>query len=362
MTSTRFVFMPALMLLSACATSPAPIDSRADAGFLDVPRRDEGVAPDVFDASNPSDAGPDAHDAGLDGDSGAHGLPATLSGAGLFASGVSGPLAPGVRSYEIRFPLWTDDAGKTRHVLLPEGESIDVGDADDWAFPVGTRIFKEFDVDGIPVETRLLWKRNEEEWLYVSYVYREDESDADAAPEGAMNVRGTEHDVPSQAQCMNCHRGGGDFVLGIGALQLERALFREWTAEGILPVGAAPAEVPGDATEQAALGYLHGNCAHCHNENHPVSRTRSLRLRLPVGLADAADAPAWQTSAGIEAFHEVGGSSVILTPGDARSSQLFLRMEVRSEVQMPPLGTERVDASGLEAVRAWIEGAPVQDP
>ena len=282
------------------------------------------------------------------------GVPATLSLAGLFASGVSGAYAPGVRSYDVRFPLWTDDADKARHVLLPEGEVIDVSDADHWAFPVGTRIFKEFRVDGVPVETRLLWKRDEDFWVYVSYVYRADGSDADAAPEGATNVLGTQHDVPTQAQCRGCHQGADDFVLGLGAVQLARDVTLAWAAEGVLPAGSEPAVVPGDEVQQAALGYLHANCGHCHGENHPVSRTRSLRLWLPVGVADAMDAPAWQTSAGVRAFHDIDGSEVLVVPGDPDASQLWLRMGVRGDVQMPPLGTGRVDDAGLAAVRAWI--------
>lgn len=296
------------------------------------------------------DASADVHadaDAGL-------ALPETLSLAGLFAEGVSGAYAPGVRSYDVRFPLWTDDADKARHVLLPEGEGIDVSDANQWAFPVGTRIFKEFRVGGVPVETRLLWKRDEDLWVYVSYVFRADGSDADAAPNGALNVLGTEHDVPTQEQCRGCHRGGGDFVLGIGAVQLEATLFAEWTREGVLPAGVTSAEVPGDATDEAALGYLHANCAHCHSDRHPVSRTRTLRLGVPVGLVDPREAPAWQTSAGVTAFHNVEGSDVIIVPGDPDASQLFLRMDLRGDVQMPPLGTERVDEAGVAAVRAWI--------
>lgn len=312
----------------------APADASMD-GRLD--------APQDTSADAATDAGP------------VESFPETLSLTGLFAEGVSGDFAPGVRSYDVRFPLWTDDAEKGRHILLPDGEAISVVDADHWAFPVGTRIFKEFQVGGMPVETRLLWKRSEGEWVYVAYAYRADGSEADAVPEGAMNVRGTDHDIPSQAQCQNCHRGAGDFVLGLGAVQLDRGVFAAWMADGILPVDAAPADVPGDGVEQAALGYLHANCGHCHNDRHPLGRTRTLRLWLPVGTGEAMDAPAWQTSAGVQAFHELGGSETLVVPGDSAASQLFLRMGLRDEVQMPPLGTERVDDAGLEAVRAWID-------
>lgn len=342
-----------MLCIAACGSPSMPEasgDAAVDGGVDASMPQDASTIPDavlsdaaLLDVAAPLDAG-DIEE-----------LPETLSAAGLFAEGVTGAYATGVRSYEVRYPLWTDDAEKLRHILLPEGEGIDVSDADHWAFPAGTRIYKEFRVDGVPVETRLLWKRSDGEWAYVSYVYRADGSDADAAPEGGTDVLGTEHDVPTQAQCRNCHQGGGDFVLGLGAIQLDRAVFAEWTTDGLLPMGTEPADAPGDAGEQAALGYLHSNCAHCHNDNHPLARQRGLRLWLPVGVADAMDAPAWQTSAGMRAFHELAGTDVLVVPGDAEASQLFLRMGVRDETQMPSLGTERVDEAGLAAVRAWIE-------
>ena len=53
-----------------------------------------------------------------------------------------------------RYPLWTDGMSKRRWLHVPTGASIDKSDPDAWEFPRGTRAWKEFSRDGVPVETR----------------------------------------------------------------------------------------------------------------------------------------------------------------------------------------------------------------
>lgn len=311
----------------------------------------------------PSDAGPDAGaaldagtDAGTDAGPPLPPPPATLSAAGLYAEGIDGALAEGVRPYDVRHPLWTDGLGKARYLLLPPGTSIDVSDPDHWSFPEGTRVFKVFLLEGRTLETRLLWKAGPSptDWVYVAYRHRDDGSDADPVPDGEVDVLGTFHDVPAQADCRNCHRGAGDFVIGLGAHQIDRATFDAWIADGVLPAGAPYAEPPGTDVERAALGYLHGNCGHCHNDVHPLSAHRAMRLRLPVGLTDASTAPAWITTAGVMAGHVIDGAGTIVVPGDPSASQLYVRMMHRDDLAMPPVGTETIDAAALDTIAAWI--------
>ncbi len=306
------------------------------------------------------DVDPGGEDAGGP-DAGLPAAPPTLSAAGLYADGViGGALAEGVRAYSVRNPLWTDGLEKHRYLVLPEGASIDTSDPDHWAFPEGTRLFKEFVSDGRLLETRLLWKAgpSSDDWVYVAYRAREDGSDGDPVPDGEADVLGTDHDIPSTQDCAFCHRGGRDFVLGPGAFQLAREDFDAWVAAGMLPPDTVYADPPGDDTARAALGYLHGNCGHCHDDVHPIASFRTLRLRLTVGTTSAAEAPAWVTSAGIDANHELDGTRVIIQPGDPASSQLYVRMAHRDELAMPPLGTDHVDDAGLAAIGAWITSGP----
>ena len=51
-------------------------------------------------------------------------------------------------------------------------------------FPAGTRLWKEFSVDGRPVETRVITRDAEGRWAYASYVWQGD--DAVRAPAGGL--------------------------------------------------------------------------------------------------------------------------------------------------------------------------------
>lgn len=328
-----------LVLLAACGDTGGPPDPLVDAG------------------ADPVDA---AVDADADGGRMLPPVPATLSETGLYRGEVGGPLAEGVLSYSVRYPLWSDGSRKQRHLLLPAGGTIDTSNPDHWVFPEGTRLFKEFVVEDRPVETRLLWKTGPttDDWVYVAYRFREDGSDADSVPLGQVDALGTGHDVPDTAACRDCHRGGGDFVLGVGAIQLERSVFDDWVGRGVLPASAPWEEPPGGDVERSALGYLHGNCGHCHSDVHPLATLRTMRLRLPVGTTDPWSAPAWTTTVGQEAGHLIDGMNTIVVSGDPDASQLYVRMGRRDAYQMPTRGTEVVDPAGHAAIGAWILAAP----
>ncbi len=243
------------------------------------------------------------------------GLPERLSQTGLDGAGV--------RAFEPRFSLWSDGAAKRRWIALPAGEPVDAAQPDAWRFPAGTRLWKEFSVDGRPVETRVITRDAEGRWAYASYVWQGD--DAVRAPAGGQTLTlpgGRRYDVPSEGDCIACHAGARSPVLGFAALQLGPAvpaLLREGLLKNAPGAWAtqAPDFIAADAAEHAARGYLHGNCAHCHfDAGVPVP----LRLALDVGAAPA----------------PVDAAAVLKRAGTRNPYQ-----------QMPPLGTREVDALGL---------------
>lgn len=200
-------------------------------------------------------------------------LPRRLSETGLYANAQSLELADGVLAYHPQFPLYSDGSEKRRWIRLPAGSRIDTRDMNDWIFPEGTRVWKEFARDGKRVETRLLEKfgPGEDDWIGLAYVWDQSQRDAVAAPSGAIDVGGTSLDVPASGECMACHRGRKSRVLGFSAIQLsteanpgEVNLMDLASAGRLTHPPAAPFRVPGNETEQAALGYLHANCSHCH--------------------------------------------------------------------------------------------------
>lgn len=297
-------------------------------------------------------------------------LPTKLSETGLYATldAEHEVLASGVLAYRPGFELWSDGADKRRWILLPEGGVIDVKDADDWRFPKGTKLWKEFTRDGVRVETRILFKSGDgdADWAAAAYVWRADGSDADLAKDGATNARGTPHDVPAANRCMGCHGGRRSRVLGFSAVQLASAAgdgalsLSDLFAAGKLSADVAAPVIPGTDTERAALGYLHANCSHCHNSVRPESDgprcydpRRDIDMLLAVSrLGSVAETPAYETL--------VGG---VVEPGDPDDSKLFELASRRSEGtpgkdQMPPLATESIDEEGLAVLRAWIQALP----
>lgn len=290
-------------------------------------------------------------------------LPQRLSETGLYREIATRELAPNVTAYTPQFQLWSDGAEKQRWIALPEGTPIDTSDQDEWRFPEGTKVWKQFSVNGAPVETRLLEKRgpNDADWLALAYVWQADGSEAIAAPLGFVDAADTDHDVPAAGECAACHGGRRSFVLGFSAIQLApTAATGELDLEGLIQQGQvtqAPAtlpEIPGNSVESAALGYLHANCSHCHNQKRPkhtgarcFDPKNDLDFSLPVAQLDAVSStPTYRT---------VVGQAV--KPGAPDDSKLLDLVSSRGMFrQMPPVATEKVDASAVATLRAWIEG------
>jgi hypothetical protein len=292
--------------------------------------------------------------------------PERLSATGLFVTASPEALGADVIAYRPRFELWSDGAEKRRWVHLPPGARIDSQDMDAWQFPVGTKFWKEFAVGGVRVETRLLHKVGPApaNWVALAYVWNAGGTDAIATPEGQDDARGTPHDVPSAGKCMGCHGGTPSHVLGFGAIQLahdapaDQVSLARLVGDGRLTkLPPALLRVPGDQTTQQALGYLHANCSHCHNQDRPPSTgprcfdpRKDFDLSLRVGrLATLETTPVYATAIGS-----------IVTPGDADASTLMVRFGSGTfyRPQMPSLGTETVDQDALRVLRAWIEGMP----
>ena len=151
--------------------------------------------------------------------------PELLSETGLYLEGSALEVDRANRPFSPQYPLWSDGAGKSRWVRLPAGATIDVLDVDRWDFPVGTRFWKEFTFGGRKVETRFLRKDGPASWSFASYVWNEEQTDAELAPEGGvMNVAevapGRRHTIPSVEDCRACHDSARTEILGFTALQL----------------------------------------------------------------------------------------------------------------------------------------------
>jgi len=286
--------------------------------------------------------------------------PPTLAATGFFD-------AAGRRAFTPQYPLWSDGADKARLVALPPGTSVDATNPDAWEFPRGTRLWKTFSHGGRAVETRFIERRADGRWRYAAYVWNADGRDATLAPARAVTLAvsaapGGRYTVPARADCLACHAGATVPVLGFSALQLAPGL-RALADAGVvsrLPQAlrdAPPAIAAASATERAALGHLHGNCAHCH---HPNEGRVPVRIDLMQRVADpqASAAAVLRSLVDATARYQPPGQTDarIVVPGDAARSVLARRMGSRDPLtQMPPLGTEHIDSEGLALVTRWIQ-------
>ncbi len=306
--------------------------------------------------------------------------PASLRETGLYLDFDRREIDPSLTAFAPQYPLWTDGAAKRRWISLPPGTAIDASDPDAWVFPVGTRLWKEFAFGGQPVETRYI-ERRADGWLYAAYQWTADGGNAVLVSSRGQGGTfplggGRSHAIPSVTDCRVCHELGRTPVIGFSLLQLSPdrdpgALHAEpgapdldladLVAAGLL-VGLPPAflETPPrisarDETERVALGYMHGNCGHCHNADGPL-RNLGLALRHVSG---AAVEPGLATTVGKPIVDPAPGQTsdavLRIAPGDPARSALAQRVGSRwAALQMPPLGTEVVDEDAYKLIRKWI--------
>lgn len=311
-------------------------------------------------------------------------LPERLGETGLYAA--PGTVDPLCLPYSPQYPLWSDGAVKSRWIRLPAGRTIDASDDGAWGFPVGTKLWKEFAFAGRKVETRMLWRATPDTWVYGTYVWNDDQTEATLAPEEGIRdlveiAPGKRHSIPGVADCKTCHESGPSRVLGFNALQLSddrdplaphaeplrpgtitlRSLVEARLLDPSRPdlVDHPPRIEAASPRERAALGYLAGNCGHCHNAAGPLSRLGLVLAHDPVATAKGAPEPALATA--IEAtgrFRVPGipeGTSRLIAPGAPDRSAVVYRMRSRRPAsQMPPLGTVVPDDEAVRLVGSWI--------
>jgi len=118
--------------------------------------------------------------------------------------------------------------------------------------------------------------------------------------------------------------------------------------------------VPGDADTQAALGYLHANCGSCHHAESDRIPQVNLALWLNVEATTVEETDAWKTAVSHDnALFNDQHVVARIAPGNAEESSVIYRMSQRGNTaQMPPLGTEVKDETGIATVEAWIRSLP----
>lgn len=312
-------------------------------------------------------------------------LPKHLRDTGLYVAGSMREVRPENLPFSPQYPLWSDGAAKRRWLYIPPGTAIDASRPDAWVFPPGTKLWKEFS-HGRAIETRYVERLADGSWRFAAYVWNEDGTDAVLAPSGGLTVAARDapngrYAIPSEADCRACHEGAAVPVLGASALQLSllrdplaphaeprkdgeadlRTLVERGWLRNLPPaLLESPPRIAATApVERAALGYLHGNCGHCHND---------AGAQPPVDLLLAHDAAATgvgkvlRSLVGARSRYRAPGLSKaapLIDPGRPDASVLVARMRSRNpQVQMPPIGTQLTDAKALALIERWISDLP----
>ena len=340
---------------------------------------------DAEGAADGGEAGDAGGDSGLDFDAGDCGLgsrgePLDLSCTGLYSDWSSKTVATGVQPYDPGLHLWSDGAGKSRWIYLPAGTQIDTSNMDEWTFPVGTKIWKEFSLPigdastTTRIETRMLWKWTSTSWYRTTYRWSDDgQSSAVELTTGQQDAGGTGFEIPTQFQCNECHNGRMDGVLGFEAVSLSSPGASGMTLQTLKTQGlltappATPYVIPGDATETAALGWLHTNCGiSCHNSGNGQAVGTGFWMRLDVAtLASVQTTNTYTTgwNQQTQGFQIPDAATTYrLSACDTTSSCAYYRADHRNGfagtppgTQMPPLATHLVDTADMAALKAWID-------
>lgn len=290
--------------------------------------------------------------------------PPTLQGTGLYADFGTLKVDPAHLAFAPQYPLWSDGAAKRRWISLPPGTAIDGSDPDAWIFPVGTRFWKEFSFNGQRVETRYLELKADGQWLYAAYAWSDDGREAQLVPvrgkRGAYPLAGgRSHTIPGVTDCKACHQGSPSEVLGFSTLQLSPELdpgaphtefrpepgvdVRYLVSKGLL-VGLPqnllddpPRIMAATATERAALGYMHGNCGHCHNDRGSLQNIglflrHGARTAGEPALISTVEQPIKKPAPG-----QTPDAVLRVEPGHPDRSGLMQRISSRyPALQMPP--------------------------
>jgi hypothetical protein len=362
----------AALLLAALATGCGNGDD-SSATVVDASSVDVSVPVEAAGEVAVVDAGPDVVDAAPDPCADAAVPPPTIACTGLYADLATKELAPSAMAYTPSTPLWSDDAQKQRWIELPPDTKIDISNPSEWSFPIGTKLFKEFRLNGKRVETRMFQKTTSTFWVYATYAWNGDDSAAAISFGGPVLVgdAGVTWNIPTNDDCNECHRGRQDRILGFEEVSLglpgAQGLTLAQLAERGL-VTPAPANVSlnvgddGTGLSAPALAWLHVNCGvTCHNANPAAAGSGAgMLLRLdPAQLDGSPPNPhTWDILKTTVNVPCVSGSLVgvpRIRPNNVAASAIHQVIDQRGALQMPPIASRIVDTPDVAIVAAWIQ-------
>lgn len=278
----------------------------------------------------------------------------------------SSDMARDLVPYDVNAPLWSDGAAKKRWVTMPRDKKIAVAPDDVFTMPAGTMFLKEFSLGGRRIETRMMYRDPELDWLFYAFKWNAEGTDATLVGNDGETVPSAEGkwDIPSQSQCLACHGAQVGRVRGFEIAQINRNIEYPNGEESnqlatmdhvgyfdpplnLVKAGwLAPPFGDLDTLESRARSYLHANCSFCHSVIIGVSGFNLTK---------------WQTLADLQIVcrstrsNDFGIKDArVLYPGKPEKSLIVHRMSLEGHGQMPPIGRKKADTAAIKLISDWI--------
>ena len=232
-------------------------------------------------------------------------------------------------------------------------------------FPIGTQFWKEFSLTGCcsrpawssgtaPARTTTGWARSSGTPTRPKPTSRRTGSRTSA---GRCTTR-RRRKTAVMATAATSAAGSGSPPSSC-RLRRQQPTLQSLNAEGLLTAPPAAGGYPlgADPATTAALGYLHANCGHCHNQNGTAWPDTQMVLRSVVADTGVDTSAVYRSMVNVPLQYWRGGAITLrVAPGQPDQSAIVARMSVRgNDDQMPPLATELVDSTGLDTIRQWIQ-------
>ena len=305
----------------------------------------------------------------VQGTGGGRQIPAQLSQTGCVNASTPTQPASGLIPYAPNAPFYSDGAVKDRWLALPNGQRITLDGGNDFDFPNGSVLMKNFSIGTQLVETRLFMRHNDGNWAGYTYEWNAGATEANRVVGGkTVQVAGQTWEFPSEAQCLQCHSAAAGRTLGLEIGQLNgdfgyptgRTANQLTTLNSIdtltPPLTLAPAQLPvipdpfgGAALGERARAYLHTNCANCHRPSGPAPSDLDFRYTTALAGTEACDVAPTYGSLGIT-------NARIIAPGSAARSVTVARVNRVGTDAMPPLSRHMIDTAGVQLLTSWIDG------
>ncbi len=295
-------------------------------------------------------------------------VPTQLSATGCVNATTPTQPATGLIPYAPNAPFFSDAAVKTRWLALPDGQNITIDASNDFDFPNGSVLVKNFRIGTALAETRLFMRHSDGIWAGYTYEWNAGGTDATRVVGGkTVTVGGQTWQFPSEAQCLQCHTAAAGRTLGleIGTLNGDfgypaRTANQLTTLNTIGTLTPAltqtPAQLPvipdpagGAPVGARARAYLHANCSYCHRPGGTAPGDQDFRYTTTLAQTNTCDIAPTLGTLGITDPRRIA-------PGSAARSVVVARVNRTGADAMPPIMRHTIDTAGVTLLTTWVNG------